>query len=131
ARPACASVPSPVDAARDSFHHRGVKTFSRGHVTVVDVARRAGVSLATVSRVLNGSAAVSEDKRLSVEAAMEALGYRPNPMAQGLRKGQSNTIALLVGDIAQRHFAELTQHVQGTLEEAGHDLLLFNLGHRR
>ncbi|HYF19128.1 MAG TPA: LacI family DNA-binding transcriptional regulator [Ramlibacter sp.] len=108
-----------------------MKTFSRGHATVIDVARRAGVSLATVSRVLNNTAAVSDDKRHSVVAAMDALGYRPNPLAQGLRKGQSNTVALLVGDIAQRHFAELTQHVQGTLEESGHDLLLFNLGHRQ
>jgi DNA-binding LacI/PurR family transcriptional regulator len=97
--------------------------------TVIDVAREAGVSLATVSRVLNGTAAVSAHLREKVSAAVQALEYRPNLMAQGLRKGQSNTVALLVGDIAQRHFAELTMHVQSALEEVGADVMLFNLGH--
>lgn len=97
--------------------------------TVIDVAREAGVSLATVSRVLNGSATVSAGLRAKVSAAVEALEYRPNVMAQGLRKGQSNTVALLVGDIAQRHFAELTLHVQSALEEVGADTMLFNVGH--
>ena len=50
-------------------------------------------------------------------------------MAQGLRRGHTNTVALLVGDIAQRHFAELTMHVQAALEEIGASLMLFNLGH--
>ena len=97
--------------------------------TVVDVAQRAGVSLATVSRVINGTAHVSPDKREQVAQAMQALDFHPDPMAQGLRRGQSNAVALLVGDIAQRHFAELTQQVQRALESQGNDLLLFNLGH--
>lgn len=101
------------------------------HATVVEVARHAGVSLATVSRVINGTAAVSPDKREQVEQAMLALNFQPDPMAQGLRRGQSNAVALLVGDIAQRHFAELTQHVQRALESQGKDLLLFNLGHQQ
>lgn len=100
-------------------------------MTVVDVARHAGVSLATVSRVINGSATVSPDKREQVAQAMLALKFQPDPMAQGLRKGQGNAVALLVGDIAQRHFAELTQQVQRALEAQGKDLLLFNLGHQQ
>ncbi|TFY98628.1 LacI family DNA-binding transcriptional regulator [Ramlibacter rhizophilus] len=100
-------------------------------ITVVDVARQAGVSLATVSRVINGSATVSALKREQVTQAMLALDFRPDPMAQGLRRGQGNAVALLVGDIAQRHFAELTQHVQRALEGQGYDLLLFNLGHQQ
>jgi len=99
--------------------------------TVVEVAKRAGVSLATVSRVINGNAPVSEVKRAQVLQAMQTLDFRPDPMAQGLRRGQGNSVALLVGDIAQRHFAELTQHVQRALEEQGHELLLFNLGHKQ
>ena len=97
--------------------------------TLLDVARQAGVSPATVSRVLNGNTAVSVDMREKVLECAGQLGYRPNPMAQGLRKGQSNTVALLVGDIAQRHFAELTLHVQSALEAIDVDLQLFNLGH--
>jgi DNA-binding LacI/PurR family transcriptional regulator len=97
--------------------------------TVIDVARHARVSLATVSRVLNGNASVSAEMRERVHSAVRKLAFRPNAMAQGLRKGQTNTVALLVGDIAQRHFAELTMRVQAALEETGIDLLLFNLGH--
>jgi DNA-binding LacI/PurR family transcriptional regulator len=97
--------------------------------TVSDVARHAGVSPATVSRVLNGNTKVSVDIRNKVLESARQLGYRPNSMAQGLRKGRSNTVALLVGDIAQRHFAELTLHIQSELEAAGMDLLLYNLGH--
>lgn len=97
--------------------------------TVVDVARHAGVSLATVSRVLNGTASVSAEMRERVQHAVQTLDFRPNAMARGLRKGQANAVALLVGDIAQRHFAELTMRVQVALEQAGLDLLLFNLGH--
>jgi len=97
--------------------------------TVIDVARHAGVSSATVSRVLNGSMTVSAEMRERVHSAVKQLDFRPNPMAQGLRKGQTNTVALLVGDIAQTHFAELTMQLQAALEAAGIDLLLFNLGH--
>lgn len=98
-------------------------------VTVTEVARKARVSLATVSRVQNGNATVAPEMRARVQAAIETLGYRPNPMAQGLRKGRSNTVALLVGDLAQRHFSELTLHVQTALEDLGMDLMLFNQGH--
>ncbi len=98
-------------------------------VTVTEVALKAGVSLATVSRVQNGNMTVAPEMREKVHAAIKALGYRPNPMAQGLRKGRSNTVALLVGDLAQRHFSELTLHVQTALEDVGMDLMLFNQGH--
>lgn len=67
--------------------------------------------------------------RERVLGAVRDMGFRPNPMAQGLRKGQANTVALLVGDIEQTHFSSLTNHVQATLEEIGIDLFLFNLGH--
>jgi len=97
--------------------------------TVQEVARRAGVSLATVSRVQNGNTTVAAEIRERVHAAIIELGYRPNPMAQGLRKGRSNTVALVVGDLAQRHLFELTVNVQVALEDEGMDLLLFNQGH--
>jgi DNA-binding LacI/PurR family transcriptional regulator len=111
---------------------RAAGTADRGAgevATVIDVARQAGVSLATVSRVLNGNATVSEQLREKVDAAVRALEFRPNVMAQGLRRGHSNTVALLVGDIAQRHFAELTMHVQAAVEGIGASLMLSNLGH--
>ena len=63
--------------------------------TVYDIARIAGVSASTVSRILNGSAKVAEDKRLAVEEAIRELNFRPNLMAQYLKTGQSMTLGVL------------------------------------
>lgn len=108
-----------------------VKQLSRNgsFPTMLDVAEAAGVSTATVSRVLNGTGVVSRKMRARVLAAIDELGFQLNPIAQGLRKGHSNTVALLVGDIEQAHFSAMTKHVQGALEMLGIDLLLFNVGH--
>jgi DNA-binding LacI/PurR family transcriptional regulator len=97
--------------------------------TVTDVARRAGVSAATVSRVLSQSAPVSEATRSRVLAAIQDLAFRPNSAARALRLGRSNTVALLVGDIEQSVYAGLTKHVEAMLGEIGLDLLLYDLGH--
>lgn len=96
---------------------------------MMDVARAAGVSTATVSRVLNGTDVVSKKMRSRVLAAIDELGFNLNPIAQGLRKGHSNTVALLVSDIEQAHFSAMTKQVQGSLESLGLDLLLFNVEH--
>jgi DNA-binding LacI/PurR family transcriptional regulator len=97
---------------------------------VFDVAKRAGVSPSTVSRVLTGQDIVTPDKRARVLKAAEELAYRPNAVAQALRLGRGRTVALLVGDVEQSVNSALTHHVQQALEEIGLDLLLFNLGHR-
>ncbi|MBW6401535.1 LacI family transcriptional regulator [Roseomonas sp. HJA6] len=97
--------------------------------TVLDIARLAGVSSATVSRVLNGNAGVKADARDRVLAAALETGYRPNRMAQSLRRGRSNTLALLVGDIEQNLYSSLTKHLQASVAEIGLDVLLYNLDH--
>jgi DNA-binding LacI/PurR family transcriptional regulator len=99
--------------------------------TLVDVARRAGVSAATVSRVLAGHNVVAAKTRARVLDAVRELSFQPNTFAQGLRSGRGQAVALLVSDIEQSVYAALTKHVQGALEEIGLDLLLFNLGHRQ
>lgn len=68
-------------------------------VTIKDVAERAGVSVATVSRVLNGTANVNVMKRLKVEEAVDELGFKPNFIARSLSKKSSNTIGLIVPSI--------------------------------
>jgi len=98
--------------------------------TVLDVARLAGVSSATVSRVLSGDAKVSEHTRERVLIAVKEIDYRPNEMAKSLRKGRGNSVALLVGDIEQSIYSALTKQVQMALEEIGLDLALYNLSHR-
>jgi DNA-binding LacI/PurR family transcriptional regulator len=71
-----------------------------------DVAARAGVSRATVSRVVNGGARVAEDTRLAVEQAIEELGYTPNRAARSLAGRQSDTVALVVSEPSARLFAD-------------------------
>jgi len=66
------------------------------HVGIKDVARQAGVSYKTVSRVVNGEAAVREETRLRVEDAVATLGYRPNHSAQSLRRGRTHTLRLIL-----------------------------------
>ena len=99
-------------------------------VNVVAVATHAGVSPATVSRVLAGRVPVAAATRARVLEAVEQLGYRPNEVARSLRAGRGRTVALVTGDIEQGLYAGLAKHVQGELEALGLDLLLFNLGHR-
>ncbi len=97
--------------------------------TVVDVARRAGVSIATVSRVLSGHTTVSEAMRERVLAVVKECDFQPNSLAQGLRRGRGNLVALLVGDIEQGLYATLTRHLQSALGDIGLDVLLYNLSH--
>lgn len=65
-------------------------------ITIYDVAKEADVSLATVSRVINGSQVVREDTRVKVQAAIEKLGYKPNTIAQSLALSKTTTIALII-----------------------------------
>jgi len=95
--------------------------------TVLDVAKLARVSSATVSRVLNGHASVNPEARERVLAAALELGFRPNRMAQSLRRGRSSTLALLVRDIEQNLYSSLTKHLQASVAQIGLDVLLYNL----
>jgi DNA-binding LacI/PurR family transcriptional regulator len=74
--------------------------------TLEAVAERAGVSTATVSRVINRSARVSDDVRAAVEAAVAALGYVPNPAARNLARRRTDTIALVVSEPEERLFGD-------------------------
>jgi LacI family transcriptional regulator len=88
--------------------------------TLLDVARLAGVSASTVSRILNGTARVSDDKRLAVLAAIEKMHFAPNQMAQGLKKGRSMTIGIVVQDIASPFFDETLRGVDDGLKGTGY-----------
>ena len=92
----------------------------RSAATLHDVAREAGVSLATASRVLNGSARkVAESYRERVEEAAARLGYTANLSAQATARGTSAIIALLVADIADPYFGQLAAGVARGADEAG------------
>jgi len=85
----------------------------------MDVAREAGVSASTVSRILNGTAKVSDDKRQAVMAAIARTNFAPNQMAQGLKKGRSQTIGIVVQDIASPFFDETLRGVDDGLKGTG------------
>ena len=96
-------------------------------VTTLMVAERAGVSKTTVSRVLNGqSELISEATKERVFAAARDLNYRPNRLAISLRKQQTMTVGLLVGDISDAYFHVLTRGVEDVAREAGFHVMLVN-----
>jgi LacI family transcriptional regulator len=88
--------------------------------TLHDVAREAGVSLATASRVVNGSARkVADEYRERVLAAAKKLNYTPNLSAQAVARGTSNTVSLIVADIADPYFSTIAAGVNRAAEEQG------------
>lgn len=96
-------------------------------VTHKDVAERAGVSVATVSYVLNhGPRPVSSDTRIRVETAIAELGYYPNEMARSLRLQQSSTIGLIIPNIINPVFAEIAHELESACQKEGFMLLLCN-----
>jgi LacI family transcriptional regulator len=93
-------------------------------VTMRDVADAAGVSVATVSRVLNGTRAVGHDATDAVERAVEQLGYRPNRLASSLRRSRTRSVAMVIPHIANPYFPRLVQAVERALVADDHELLL-------
>ncbi|TKT78220.1 LacI family DNA-binding transcriptional regulator [Aquamicrobium sp. LC103] len=98
-------------------------------VSIVDVARHAGVSQATVSRVLGQKVFVTEETRTKVMSAVAELGYQPSSLGKALRAGYLDSIAFLVSDIEQGWYSALAKQMQGALQAQGLDMLLFDLGH--
>lgn len=95
--------------------------------TLNDVARRAGVSRGTVSRVLNGRADVKPETRERILRIMHELNYHPSGVARGLRLGNTRTIALLVSDISgNAHFSTIVHGVEDVAQEHGYTVLLGN-----
>lgn len=115
--PAKTSLPGSKRARRPA------KTAAAG---LKDVAASAGVSTATVSRVINGSAAVSEEVRARVQKAGALLGYIPNGVARALSSRQTRTIGAVVPTIEHDGFARTVFTLQKTLQAAGWTLLLAN-----
>lgn len=95
-------------------------------VTIVDVARAAGVSTATVSRVLNNHPQVNPRLAEIVQAAVAELGYRPSRVARSLRTRRSRVWALLISDIRNPFFTDMVRGVEDVAYAAGYSLILCN-----
>jgi len=94
--------------------------------SIREVAAKAGVSVGTVSRVLNGHDGVSPDRKARVEGAIKALNYRPNAFARSLRKHRSQTLGLVVPDITNPFFSELSLRVEAAAAKAGYWVIVGN-----
>ena len=99
---------------------------SNGPVTLLDVARDAGVSRATASLVLRGSDLVADETRERVLASIRKLGYVYHRGAASLRTQRSNTVGLIVPDVTNPFFAEMTVGIEERLDQAQHVVLLGN-----
>lgn len=94
--------------------------------TIKDVSKLAGVSVATVSRVINNKGYVSKETKDTIEKAMKMLNYTPNDVARRLAGKKSNTIGLIIPDILNPFFPEIARAVEDTANELGYNIILCN-----
>ncbi|TGB04034.1 catabolite control protein A [Halobacillus salinus] len=96
------------------------------NVTIYDVAREANVSMATVSRVVNGNPNVKPATRKKVHDAIERLGYRPNAVARGLASKKTTTVGVIIPDISSIFFAELARGIEDIATMYNYNIILSN-----
>jgi len=116
------SKPSPRTQVKASMQSNA------GPVTIEMVARAAGVSLSTVSRILNGTAVVSEPKGQAVRDAIATLGFVPNPVARGLAGGRTLSIGVMTQAIDSPFYGAALRGIEDQLEPVGYSPL-FVSGH--
>jgi LacI family transcriptional regulator len=92
--------------------------------TIYDIAREAGVSIATVSQVINGKGKISEKRRAEIMEIMERLHYQPSAIAAALTGKQTYTLGLLVPDISNPYFAELARAVEDRSRQLGYSVVI-------
>jgi LacI family transcriptional regulator len=112
-------MPPPLDT---------VTAASAEPVTLMDVARVAGVSPSTVSRILNGTAKVAPAKREAVEAAISELKFRPNLFARSLKTGITMTVGVLTQSIESQFYSRALKGIETGLEVSGHSPIIVS-GH--
>src|SRR5215210_4209409 len=99
-------------------------TPKKRHATLADIAASAGVTPMTVSRVVNGNGYVSAETRERVLSAVSALNYRRNSLARGLKRQRTDTIGLVLGDIANPFAAELARAVREVMTGRGYNVFI-------
>ncbi|MEA3311895.1 MAG: LacI family DNA-binding transcriptional regulator [candidate division WOR-3 bacterium] len=93
-------------------------------LTIRDVAHAAGVSINTVSRALSGKPDVNEETRKTILSAAEKLGYRPNKLARGLQSNKTQTVGVVITDIANPFFSALVKGVEESAREENYSIVL-------
>jgi len=123
--PAIINVHAAVSDNGITLDQEECPTMTR-RVTIADVAREAGVSLQTVSRVLNNKGEIRPETRSHILAIIERLGYRPNALARGLATHKTFALGLVMPDIANPFFSAIARGAEEAARQAGYSLLLFN-----
>lgn len=95
--------------------------------TIYDIAKKAGVSIATVSRVVNNSEGISDDTRKKVLKIADELGYHPQAYAQGLARKKKNIIMVVVPVLSNYFFMEVLAGIQHEISKYNYDLNIFNI----
>ena len=95
-------------------------------VTIYDVAREAGVSMATVSRVVNGNKNVKENTRKKFLEVLERLDYRPNAVARGLASKKTTTVGVVIPNITNSYFSSLAKGIDDIPEMYNYNIVLAN-----
>ena len=95
--------------------------------TIREISEQAGVSIATVSKVLNGKSGVNAETRKMILNVAKKLNYRPNLNARNLKKGQSRTIGIITEDLTVFNAPEIVDGIAQSCEEAGFHYILGNL----
>ena len=98
-------------------------------MNIYDVSKKAGVSIATVSRVLNGNKNVSDKTKERVLSVMEELGYTPNVFARGLGLNTMHTIGILCSDSSDAFLANAVYYLEQTLRKNGYESFLCCTGY--
>lgn len=99
-------------------------------VTIYDVARDANVSMATVSRVVNGNQNVKPTTRRRVQESIDKLGYRPNAVARGLASKKTTTVGVIVPDISTSFYSELSRGIADVATMYEYNIILSNSDER-
>jgi len=100
-------------------------------VTIRDVATRCGVSVATVSRVINNSDQVTAETKKKVLKVIDELGFIPNTNARGLSTRSTNTVGIIVPNVSNPFFGELIQGAERAASENGYQIIILNSGYSR
>jgi LacI family sucrose operon transcriptional repressor len=95
-------------------------------VTIKDIAEKVGVSVTTISRVLNNRGYLSDNLKRRVYEAMEEMDYQPNELARSLTRKKSKVIGLIIPDISHPFFGQITKHIEYYAYKHGYKLMLCN-----
>lgn len=93
-------------------------------ITLRDIAEKAGVSLKTVSRVINKEPQVNSETRLKIEQIIEEIGYQPNYIARSLKKNKTNIIGYIIPDISNQFFSMVGKTIERILRKKGYSLII-------